>query len=296
MTNRIALFSLLLMGIFTNIQAQMKKEIFGTNYSYIGKSSTESKGAITFGKYEFRTSFPLKLKKPGIRLIQSISYSKTNIDYSINPFPNSEIENFHSIAYTLRFMKPLKNKWFLTVFMSPNISSNFQSDVNWNEIRLFGMALFSKPINRKKNLMLSLGALYSTTLGTPTPIPVASLMWKPNKKWIINFGFPRLDIQYQLSSATSIGTNLFVMGENFTLSDEIALNGNKAKIDNIKIMNIGSGIFLHQKITKMIKLNLNSGYTFYRKFDFQNGNHVITDFNLDNNFFLKVGISIGLKH
>ncbi|RUT72898.1 DUF6268 family outer membrane beta-barrel protein [Ancylomarina longa] len=293
MKNKIILLSLLLVSLTIDLQAQMQKEIFGSDYSFIGKSNSDASGDITFEKYEIRASFPIKLKKPGLRLIQSLRYARTNIDYGIKPFSGTELESFHSIAYTLCFSKPLKKGWYFTAFISPNISSNFQSSVNWDEIRLFGMALFSKPINKKRNLVLSLGALYSTTLGAPTPIPIASLMWKPNQKWTINFGFPRFDIQYQLSSATTIGTNLFVMGENFTLTNDIAYDGNNSKIDNIKIMNIGGGLFLNQKITKMIKLNLNSGYTFYRQFNFQDGQNTVVDYKLNHNLYIKGGISVG---
>jgi len=275
-------------------QAQIDHEKYGADYIFIGKGSSNSGGDVSFEKYDFRASFPKKLEKPGSKIFHKLNYSKTNIDYGIIPLTGTELEHFHSIAYTFGFSKPLKNGWYLTTFISPNISSNFESSISFSELRLFGMALFSKAINKKKNLILNLGALYSSTIGFPAPIPVASLMWKPDPRWVINFGFPQFDINYQATTSLTIGTSLFMSGENFTLTDDIVYDGNNTKIDNVSIMNIGGGLYLNKKITKIIKLNVNSGYTFYRNFEFKDGNDSVHDFNLDNNFYIKAGISIGL--
>ena len=283
----------LLIACFSiNTMAQINGERFGSDYIFVGKGDAEQGADISFEKYEFRATFPKKLKKPGARIFHSIGYSKTNIDYGIRSDISSDLENFHSISYTFGFSKPIKRGWFLTAFIRPNVASNFQSSIDFDEVRLFGMALFSKPINQKKNLVLSLGALYSTTLGSPTPIPIASLMYKPNPKWTINFGFPRFDIKYKASPSTTIGTNLFIAGDNFTLTDNIIVNDKDTGIDNVRLMNIGGGLVLDQKITKKIVANLSSGYTFYRVFEFQDGTDSVEDFDLDNNFYIKAGISI----
>lgn len=285
---------LLFLCISLIAQAQIDHEKYGADYVFIEKGSSDNAGNISFEKYNFRVTFPHKLKKPGFTIFHKLNYSRTNIDYGITLLTKTELEHFHSIAYTFGFSKPLKNGWYLTTFISPNISSNFESSINFDEIRLFGMAIFSKAINKKKNLILNIGALYSSTIGFPAPIPVASLRWKPDAKWTINFGFPQFDISYQATTTTTLGTNLFMSGENYTLTDDIVYDGNNTKIDNVSIMDIGGGLYLNQKITKMIKLNVNSGCTFYRNFEFKDGKDSVHDFNLDNNFFIKAGISIGI--
>ncbi|MRT94250.1 hypothetical protein [Ancylomarina sp. 16SWW S1-10-2] len=59
-------------------------------------------------------------------------------------------------------------------------------------------------------------------------------------------------------------------------------------------MNIGGGLSLTQNLTKHLKLNVKSGYTFYRKFEFRDDEDAIMEFDLDNDLYLKVGLSIGL--
>lgn len=275
-------------------KAQLNKERYGADYTFIGKGSSNEGGNVSFEKYDFRISFPKKLAKSRTMIFHKLEYAKTNIDYRTTLKINAEIENFHSVSYTLGFSKPIKKGWFLTAFISPSIASNFESSINFDELNLFGMILLSKPINKKKNLILSLGALYSNTLGFPAPIPVASLMWKPNKKWTLSFGFPRFDINYKASKSTSIGTNLIMAGENFTLSNDISYEDGNKKIDNIRIRNIGGALYVNQKISKMLMLKINSGYTFSRNFEFNNGSDSLIDFDLDNNIYFKAGIAIGL--
>ncbi len=141
-------------------------------------------------------------------------------------------------------------------------------------------------------MKLNFGVRYSTTIGRPFPLPTFSLMWKPNPKWTLNLGFPRIEAQYQLTKRTRIGTDFFMAGDNYTLGDDIAKNDNV--IDNISVMNMGGGLKLTQKLSKFIKLNLSSGYTFYRKFEFLDGNDCVMSYDLDNNLYLKAGLSIGI--
>ncbi|NOU60207.1 DUF6268 family outer membrane beta-barrel protein [Marinifilum caeruleilacunae] len=294
MKEKVILFvSLLLITSFTSI-AQFGNERFNTNYTHIGKGDASTGSDVSFEKYSISLTFPKSLNQKGLRIFHTVDYAKTNIEYGIVPDLGVELENFHSIGYTFGISKPLKKGWFLTAFVKPNISSNFDSSVSWDELNLFGMALFTKPINQKKNLMLSIGAIYSNTLGFPAPIPVASLMWKPDKKWTINFGFPRMDVNYQLSPNTQLGANLLIAGENFSLSDKIRSEDGNTTIDNVGIMNIGGGIYLNQKIAKKITVKANAGHTFSRNFEFNDGTDKVVDFDLDNNFFVSAGISIGI--
>ncbi|MGQ1908545.1 DUF6268 family outer membrane beta-barrel protein [Marinifilum sp. RC60d5] len=294
MVKKVIVLFIVLLNICYITKAQLNKEKFGADYTFIGKGSSNKGGDVSFEKYDFRISFPKKLSKSRTLIFHKLEYAKTNIDYGTTLKTNNEIENFHSVSYTLGFSKPIKKDWFLTAFISPSIASNFESSINFDELNLFGMVLLSKPINKKKNLILSLGALYSNTLGFPAPIPVASLMWKANKKWTLSLGFPRFDINYKASKLTALGINLIMAGENFTLSKDIAYDNTNKKFDNIRIRNIGGALYLNQKISKMIMLKVNSGYTFSRNFEFNDGSDSVIDFDLDNNIYIKAGISIGI--
>ncbi|MFA9372302.1 MAG: DUF6268 family outer membrane beta-barrel protein [Labilibaculum antarcticum] len=154
------------------------------------------------------------MEKSGFVIFQRLNYSKTNIHYGLESLSANELESFHSIAHTFGYSKVIKKGWFLTAFDSPNISSNFNSPVNFDELHLLGVVLISKLIIKKKNLILNLGGMYSSQINFPVPIPIAGLLWKPDVKWNIDIGFPKLTVNYQVSSSTSLGENLFEEWEN----------------------------------------------------------------------------------
>ncbi|WP_180335799.1 DUF6268 family outer membrane beta-barrel protein [Labilibaculum filiforme] len=266
----------------------MSKDLAGVDYSTIGKGSG-SKGA-GFEKYSFRITLPKRLKSSGDMLLNKIEYSKTNINYKSDPGLGGDVSNFYSVTYSLGYVHKLKNDWALISTLSPSVSSNFSSSINWEDIRLFGMLMVSKQINPNKKL--DFGVAYSTTLGRPFPMPMFNMMWKLNQKWTFNLGFPRMAVLYQLTKNTTLGTDLFMTRDNLTLCDDL-YKGNR-KIDNLQIMNLGGGIEVSQKLSKYLKLKLSSGYTFYRQFDFMNGGDTVKEYDLDNNLYIKAGISIGM--
>lgn len=280
--------SVFVLCLSVTTKAQMSKDLVGVDYSTIGKGSA-SRG-VGFEKYSVRVTLPKRIKSSGDMLLNKIEYSKTNIDYTVDPSLGGDVSNFHSITYSLGYIHKLNNDWTLISMLNPSVSSNFSSSINWDDIRLFGMLMFSKKV--KSNKKLDFGIAYSTTLGRPFPMPMFNLMWKPNQKWIFNFGFPRMAAQYQLTKSTTLGTDLFMAGDNLTLGDD--LYRGEQKVDNIQIMNMGGGIEVTQKLSKFLMLKLSSGYTFYRQFEFLNGNDTVKEYDLDNNLYIKAGISIGM--
>ncbi|MFT5749956.1 MAG: hypothetical protein ACI93S_001229 [Ancylomarina sp.] len=282
------IFSILVLCLCIPAFAQFDKELAGIDYVRLGDEN--SKNSIKFQKYSIRITIPKRLKKKGSFLINKFEYAKTSIDYSSGVSILKDLERFHTVSYTLGYRRALKNNWSLITMLTPQISSNFRSSLEWEDISLRGLALFTKPI--KPNLRLSLGLMYGATTGIPLPLPVFSMMWKPAPKWEVNVGFPKFGVKYTLTPKTKLSADLFMVGDNFTLTKDLFYANEK--IDNIRIMNLGGGLSLSQKLTKHLKLKLNSGYTFYRKFEFLGGKDSVLDYNLDNDLYFKVGLSIGL--
>ena len=282
----ITLLFILLISLPT--MAQFDRELVGVDFVRLGDEN--SKNSVKFQKYSFRLTIPKRLNEKGSFLINKFEYAKTGIDYSSGPSILKDLERFHTVSYTLGYRRSLKNNWSLIGMLTPQISSNFRSSLEWEDLQLRGLVMFTKPI--KPTLRLSLGVMYGTTTGVPLPLPVLSMMWKPSPKWTVNVGFPRLGIGYELSPKTKIGADLFMVGDNFTLTKDLFYINEK--IDNIRIMNLGGGLNLSQELSKYLKLKVQTGYTFYRKFEFLGGKDSVLDYNLDNDLYLKVGLSVGL--
>lgn len=267
--------------------AQFEKELFGIDYVRLGDGN--SVNSVKFQKLSIRLTIPKRLNEKGSILINKFEFAKTNINYSSDLSILADLEKFQTISYSLGYRQSLKNDWSLIGMLTPIISTNSKSSINWDDINLRGMLLFSKSV--RSNLRLNLGAMYDATTGIPLPLPVFSLVWNPSQKWQVNFGFPQFGIKYQLGPTTTLGADLYMVGDNFTLTKDLSYIDEK--IDNIRIMNIGGGLSLTQKLTKHLKLNVKSGYTFYRKFEFRDDEDAVLDFNLDNDLYLKAGISFG---
>ncbi len=267
--------------------AQFDRDLFGIDYIRLGDGN--SSNSVKFQKSSFRLTIPKRLNDKGSMLLNKFEFAKTKIDYSSDLSILNDLEKFQTISYSLGYKQSLKNNWSLIGMMTPQISTNSKSSIGWEDINLRGMLMFSKSV--RPNLRLSLGAMYDATTGIPLPLPVFSLVWQPSQKWQVNVGFPQFGINYQLGPKTKLGADLYIVGDNFTLTDDLSYADQK--IDNIRIMNIGGGLSLTQKLTKHLKLNLKSGYTFYRKFEFRDDADAVLDFNLDNDLYLKAGISFG---
>ena len=285
---KIYILIILVLGLSMSTFAQFDRELAGVDYVRLGDEN--SKNSVKFQKFSFRLTIPKRLNDKGSVLINKIEYAKTSIDYSTGPSIIKDLERFHTLSYSLGYRRALKKDWSMVAMITPGMSSNFVSSVNWNDIRLFGLVMFTKSL--KSNLRLSLGAMYSSTTGIPVPLPVFSLMWKPAPKLSVNIGFPQLGVKYDLAPKTEIGANLIVAGENFTLNDNLFFEGKK--MDNIRLMNIGGGLLLNQKLSKFLKLKLTAGYTFYRKFEFLGGKDTVLEYNLDNDLYFKLGLSVGI--
>ena len=267
--------------------AQFDKDLFGVDYVRLGDGN--SSNGIKFQKSSFRLTIPKRLNERGSMLINKFEFAKTNIDYQSDQSIFNDLEKFQTISYSLGYRQSLKNNWSLVGMVTPQISTNSKSSIDWDDINLRGMLMFSKSV--RPNLRLNLGAMYDATIGFPLPLPVISLVWQASEKWQVNVGFPQFGINYQLGPKTKLGVDLYMVGDNFTLTDDLSYADQK--IDNIRIMNMGGGFSLTQKLTKHLKFDIRSGYTFYRKFEFRDDKDAVLDFNLDNDLYVKAGISFG---
>ena len=280
--------------VVTSAQAQMEKEDLTLNYSYIGSGNAEDANDISFSKFEAKGTLYRKVTKNRSLFFHTVSYANININYSDVLNIATELEQFHSFSYSVGASIPLKNDWRLTGIFSPTLASNFEGDVQFNDIQFLGIFFFGKTINKSKNLYLNIGAMYSNTLGSPTPLPYFSLIWSPNKKFKYELGFPNTGITYKVNEKLSLGSKLFIAGDNLRLGDNLVYQNESTPIDNIRLTNFGWGLEADKKFGKHIKLKIAGGYTFSRKFEFNDGSKVVQDFNLDNNFYGTVGLSISL--
>ena len=291
-TIKLTLAIILMVFAVTSAQAQMEKEDLALDYSYIGSGNAGEYNEVSFNKFVAKGTVYRKVTKNRSLFFHTASYASININYSDDLNIATELERFHSFSYSIGASIPMKNDWRLTAVFSPTLASNFEGDVKFSDLQYLGIVFFGKAINQSKSLYLNIGAMYSNTLGSPTPLPYFSLIWSPNKKFKYELGFPNTGITYKANEKLSFGSRLFITGDNLTLGDNLTYLNETTPIDNIRLSNLGWGLNAKKKFNKHISLTIAGGYTFARKFEFNDGSKVVEDFNLDNNFYTNIGLSI----
>jgi len=286
------IFAIVLCACITSAQAQMEKEDLALDYSYIGSGNAGESNEVSFNKFIAKGTIYRKVTKNRSLFFHTASYANININYSDALNVATELERFHSFSYSIGASIPIKNNWRMTAVFSPTLASNFEGNVKFSDLQYLGIIFFGKAINQSKSLYLNIGAMYSNTLGSPTPLPYFSLIWSPNKKFKYELGFPNTGITYKANEKLSFGSKLFITGDNLTLGDNLTYKNQSTPIDNIRLSNFGWGLDVKKKFNKHISLKVAGGYTFSRKFEFNDGSKVLQDFNLDNNFYGTVGLSI----
>jgi len=276
----------------TSAQAQMEKEDLTLDYSYIGSGNADDNNEVSFNKFVAKGTVYRKVTKNRSLFFHTVSYANININYSDALNIATELEHFHSFSYSIGASIPMKKDWRMTAIFSPTLASNFEGNVKFSDLQYLGIVFFGKAINQSKSLYLNIGAMYSNTLGSPTPLPYFSLIWSPNKKFKYELGFPNTGLTYKANEKLSFGSKLFISGDNLTLGNNLTFQNQATPIDNIRLSNFGWGLDVKKKFNKHISLKVAGGHTFSRKFEFNDGSKVVTDFNLDNNFYGTVGLSI----
>lgn len=309
---KVLLVTILNLVALTLVFAQSEEELMGFDFTYVGKGSAEGNSEISLQRYDFRAFVPKALKRKDHFLMHSFNYANSNIHYGTSIAKKAKITQFHTLSYNLAIYKPIKNDWYLYAGIGPYISSNFDSKLAGHEFQFSGMIMFSKMLGKQKELELTVGLFYHPSMGSEIPLPLAGINWKPNDRWNINFGFPECSVNYNFSKNTTLGANLFITGDKYTLSKseriyrtfEEQLNNENPpvdtdhteaaearKINRLSYSDYGVGLIFKQRLFSNFHLKVNSGYTFYRKLDLQRNSKSIVDTKPKNKMFIQAGIS-----
>ena len=126
----------------------------GTSYTIEGDSEVD---IIDFDLKAKLYSKPLKEHR-GLFKIDFVS-NYTNIDYNIGvPFEN-DLKEFYNFGFEISYFKVLSKKWSFIGILTPQLSSNFTSELTYDDFNPQAVLVFnysSKPVNR-----LSFGLGYS---------------------------------------------------------------------------------------------------------------------------------------
>ncbi len=296
-----------LIGLFLISYSQLfaqDDELFGFNFTYSGKGKTQLQDEISVQKYELYFNLPVETKQKDTYLMHGLELGSSNVKFGNSIAKEFKVNRFHKLSYLFSIMKPIKNDWYLTAGVGPYVYSNFDSGLKTRELSGTGYLMFSKLLGKRKQYELTLGMIYHPSLGFNSPLPLVGVNWKPNKLWNISFGFPDFSIEYNIFESTTIGTNLFVNGDQFTLSEDEKIfevgqihlsskvsDTEKFKVNKFSYTEYGIGFHIKQRIIKKFQFIINSGYSFDRKFELKKGTKKLIDVKPKDKYFIQAGIS-----
>lgn len=221
-----------------------------------------------------------------IRLIAE----QSSLNYNVPVLQANDLDKFYNFGIDLSYFKVLNEKWSVIGILRPQLSSNFTSDITFDDFNPNAVLLFN--YSNKPTYRVSFGASYlsNSPIGIPI-LPFVNYWQKLSEKAEMNLGIYESSYSYKAFNGTTITAFLGFEGFNYNISENLTIANKTA--ENINYVEVKSGLRLKQKLSKMINLNLSAGYTFSRNFDFvDDSQEEVLSFDMKNNISLSAGISI----
>lgn len=243
-----------------------------------------------FNRYRIWVNIPTKLKKKDHFLVNGLRYSNAKINFDrVESFSTTELEEFHTLEYTLGYTFLLNEKWRFTAQVAPRITSNLTESISSDDFIINGAIILIRTLNNKKKSRLSLGLTYSQTIGIPAPIPFITYWREVSENFTYTLGFPITKAKYFFDNKkSSLETFVRIDGYFANLSNDIVVNGNTA--ESISLSQVITGLGFDKYYGKRINLFVKAGYTLRNSLRLNEGlSDEVFDFDLSNAFFLRGG-------
>lgn len=287
----------ILTGLCSTAYTQ-NRELANVGYIYIGNGSRGNDAELGFEKFYTSVNIPIKVNKGAI--FNSLSYSSVHVDYTTQSQFDAIADifnDFYSISYGIGYFRALSPKWKMMVNLKPTVSGLQHEKVNFKSFNMFCTAILIHPL--KNDVNLSFGVTYSTVTGIPAPIPVVAFSWdSPSKKWHYDIGIPRLNILYKPTKRLEFETTMLMTGDYYNTDGKLTYKADDGvtdiKPEDIRINNMAAGIKCRLKLYKMLKVQADLGYTFRRKYEFLVDNDPVYEFNLSNDIYTGIKLSLSL--
>ncbi|MCL3781311.1 hypothetical protein EMN47_13050 [Prolixibacteraceae bacterium JC049] len=224
----------------------------------------------------------------------STKFSGMDIEFEKDNEFTKDLENFYGVGFDFDYVMVMNSKWSFLGRLTPKMSSNFTDGIKGDDIYINAFAIFN--YSRTKNSKLSFGVMYSSTLGTPAPLPYISYYKRFSEKWSMNVGFPVTGLSYDINEKSKLTGFFEFRGFNANISEKIS---DPTFIDNrlaeqVKYKDLFSGIEYVYNFNK-ISVKAKAGYTLSREFELRDKDKdAAYEFDMGNSFFFGFGIGFTL--
>ncbi len=267
-----------------------RQEILSNMISYTFKGDSE----VDIVDYDFDLKLykkPLKNKKGFFGIGLTSSY--TMLDYDIAIPSENELERFYDFGIAFSHLRVWNKRWSSMVVLRPQLSSNFTSEITYDDFNPSALFLLNYSKNRQKN-RLSFGLAYSANNAIGVPIvPVLSYWKKINERAEMTLGFPETSLAYKFSPKTTITSLIKFDGFNYNISENFKIQ--EEVVDYISYTELKIGLELKQKLLNIMNVKLLTGYTLARNLELVDESlDKVHAFDMKSNFNISLGIGINI--
>lgn len=198
--------------------------------------------------------------------------------------PNGFIENqeLWMVVPQLNLLHSLSDTYSLIANFRYGAFGDLE-DINGRTLRAEGAVIIDKYLS--DTLTFGLGIARGTNFGKIVNIPVVHIIWMMSDKWMLDALLPsRLDLVYLPNAKMEVGLAFNIVGSRYTIESE------ERKIDSLGVGQMNLGPFFRYQILPQTYLGIESGVAFGRRLSLMDENTEITEFNPENEAYLKTGI------
>ncbi|MEM7297181.1 MAG: DUF6268 family outer membrane beta-barrel protein [Bacteroidota bacterium] len=191
-------------------------------------------------------NFPFRIHDEAY-FFAGVDYSNIKLSFTedIDSFDKDETDDFSLLDLNFTYTFQMNEDWRFAAQVSPGISSNLESGLEWNDLVFSSVVVFIKDKKMdkdvKKPFRIIIGAAFSGNGGVPFPIPFVSFYKKFHPKWSYNIGAPISNFQYHASEKVRLKLFATLDGFNANLQNSQQLSsGELANRIRLNMVLLGS--------------------------------------------------------
>ncbi len=240
-------------------------------------------------KFNFDFSYPLVFARGKTVMVNSFGYQQLQIDYKNWEYDEgggeATVDRLHSLSYTMFLRRVINDTWSMAFLLNPGFATDFEGALVLEDFSLQFGAIFTKQFSPR--FAFGFGAVYSTQFGHPIPLPALSFQWNNGSNFRANVILPvNMELWYDASERLDLGILMKIDGDEFHVDPEIYGYDNP----NFRQTDAMIGPAAEIKVASWMSLNLYSGYTYLRMFEFYNADDELAAYDPENGLFFRAGL------
>jgi len=283
----------------------MKKIVTVFMISFCYAYAQDTNRFISFEKSYQNNSDKLSLNADVIKasfalgdLDLGVSLAQRNLNFSPNfNYSDEDVSKLYAVDFSLKKNLIQKNNWTVQLEFTPQIRSNFKSNLQWDNFLWNGGLNLTKKINDNSSFLLAIK--YGSLLGKPKPYVELSYKQKIGEKFNLTLGFPETSINYKLNETHSIGLKSYYDSYYTTVSDQSysrVISNQTLLYESLFFSGINTNLTYFYKYSNSSIINFSIGKSYNNKLELNENYNYLNKISFNNTFNVSIGFKYNLNY